>query len=181
MQREHLKNPHTAGPGGCYDASVISISTSRFDKYGHVQEPEEADDGSGRIIIDLLKGAGHNVRSYHLVSDETNTIRQYVNDLINHVDIVVTTGGTGLAPRDVTIEAVEHLVEKEIPGFGELFRLISYEQVGSAAMLTRALGGIVENTILFCLPGSPRAVKLAMEVLIVPELHHIKTHVSGQK
>ena len=116
-----------------------------------------------------------------MVSDETNIIRQCVNDLINQVDIIVTTGGTGLAPRDVTIEAVERLIEKEIPGFGELFRLISYEQVGSAAMLTRALGGIVENTILFCLPGSPRAVKLAMEALIVPELHHIKVHVSGQK
>ncbi len=181
MQRNHLENPHVAGSGRCYDASVLSISTSRFEKYGRVQEPEAADDVSGRIIMDALKDAGHSVRSYHLVSDETNIIRQCVNDLINQVDIIVTTGGTGLAPRDVTIEAVERLIEKEIPGFGELFRLISYEQVGSAAMLTRALGGIVENTILFCLPGSPRAVKLAMEALIVPELHHIKVHVSGQK
>ncbi len=180
MQHDHPNNPH-AGPGGCFDASVISISTSRSEKYVHVHEPEDADDISGRIIIDLLRDAGHNVHSYHLISDEMGAIRQHVNDLINHVDIIITTGGTGLAPRDVTIEAVEQLVEKEIPGFGELFRLISYEQVGSAAMLTRALGGIVETTILFCLPGSPRAVKLAMEELIIPELNHIKVHVSGQK
>ncbi len=181
MQHEHPGGPHTVGLGGSYDASVISISTSRFERYPRVQEPEEVDDESGRIIIDLLKDAGHNVRSYHLISDEMNAIRQHVNNLINQVDVIVTTGGTGLAPRDVTIEAVEHLIEKAIPGFGELFRLVSYEQIGSSAMLTRALGGIVENTILFCLPGSPRAVKLAMEVLIVPELHHIKAHVSGQK
>ncbi len=180
MQHDHLKNPH-AGPGGSYDVSVISISTSRFEKCAPVHKPEDADDVSGRIIIDLLQDAGHNVRSYHLISDEINAIRQHINDLVNHVDIIVTTGGTGLAPRDVTIEAVEHLVEKKIPGFGELFRLISYEQVGSAAMLTRALGGIAENTVLFCLPGSPRAVKLAMEKLIVPELNHIKTHVSGER
>ncbi len=181
MQREHLENPHVADPSRRYDVGVISISTSRFEKYGDIQEPEEADDISGRVIIDHVKNAGHSVRSYTLISDETNTIRQYVNELINRVDFIITTGGTGLAPRDVTIEAIEPLIEKEIPGFGELFRFISYEQVGSAAILTRALGGVVENTILFSLPGSPRAVKLAMEDLIIPELHHIKAHVSGQK
>jgi molybdenum cofactor biosynthesis protein B len=97
---------------------------------------------------------------------------------VNAVDVVITTGGTGLAPRDVTIEAVQPLFQKELPGFGELFRLISYEQIGSSAMLTRASSGLIDNTAIFCLPGSPNAVKLAIEALILPELQHVLLHLS---
>jgi len=180
MQREQSRTPHATDVSRCYAGSVISISTSRFEKYGRVEAPEEAEDASGKIIIDLLTDAGHKLHSYQLVSDEIESIRTCVSDLINQVDVIITTGGTGLAPRDVTIEAIAQLVQKEIPGFGELFRLISYEQIGSSAMLTRAVGGIIENTVIFCLPGSPNAVKLAMSTLVLPELHHIRVHLSGQ-
>jgi molybdenum cofactor biosynthesis protein B len=105
-------------------------------------------------------------------------ITRAVKEQVNDVDVVITTGGTGLAPRDVTIEAVQKLLIKEIPGFGELFRFVSYEKIGSSAMLTRASSGIIDNTVIFCLPGSPNAVKLAMEALILPELQHVLLHVS---
>jgi molybdopterin adenylyltransferase len=178
MQRKQVENPHKVGANKRYEAAVISISTSRFMKYGSVKIPEEAEDISGRIIIDLLEKAGHKLHRYALISDEARSIAQAVKAQVNAVNVVITTGGTGLAPRDVTIEAVQEILQKEIPGFGELFRSISYEQIGSSAMLTRASSGIIENTAIFCLPGSPNAVKLAMEALILPELQHLLLHVS---
>jgi molybdopterin adenylyltransferase len=178
MQRKRARNPHKVGANKSYEAAVISISTSRFVKYGSVKTPEEAEDISGRIIIDLLENAGHKLRLYALISDEGQSITEAIKTVVNDVDVVITTGGTGLAPRDVTIEAVQQMIQKDIPGFGELFRLISYDEVGSSAMLTRASSGIVEKTAIFCLPGSPNAVKLAMEALILPELQHILLHVS---
>jgi molybdenum cofactor biosynthesis protein B len=147
-------------------------------QYGSVKKPEEAEDISSRIIIELLENAGHNLHSYALISDEGQMITRAVKEQVNDVDVVITTGGTGLAPRDVTIEAVQKLLIKEIPGFGELFRFVSYEKIGSSAMLTRASSGIIDNTVIFCLPGSPNAVKLAMEALILPELQHVLLHVS---
>ena len=178
MQRKRARNPHKVGANKSYEAAVISISTSRFMKYGSVKTPEEAEDISGRIIIDLLENAGHKLRLYALISDERRSITEAIKTVVNDVDVVITTGGTGLAPRDVTIEAVKQMIQKDIPGFGELFRLISYDEVGSSAMLTRASSGIMEKTAIFCLPGSPNAVKLAMEALILPELQHILLHVS---
>jgi len=178
MQRKRARNPHKVGANKSYEAAVISISTSRFMKYGSVKTPEEAEDISGRIIIDLLENAGHKLRLYTLISDEGRSITEAVKTVVNDVDVIITTGGTGLAPRDVTIEAVQRMIQKDIPGFGELFRLISYDEVGSSAMLTRASSGIMEKTAIFCLPGSPNAVKLAMEALILPELQHILLHVS---
>ncbi|HXY88741.1 MAG TPA: molybdenum cofactor biosynthesis protein B [Candidatus Acidoferrales bacterium] len=177
MESGELRHSHRADETTSYDCAVISISTSKFEKFGSVKKPEEAQDDSGRIIIELLQDAGHTLRFYYLISDEIPQIRRKVHRLINRVDVIISTGGTGLAPRDVTIEAVQSLIQKEMPGFGELFRGMSYEQVGSAAILTRAIGGIIERTVVFCLPGSPRAVKLAMESLILPELHHILKHV----
>jgi len=177
MESGELRHPHRADETTGYDCAVISISTSRFEKFGNVKTPEEAQDDSGRMIIELLQDAGHTLRFYYLLSDEIPQIRRYMHRLTNRVDVIIATGGTGLAPRDVTIEAVQSLIQKEMPGFGELFRVMSYEQVGSAAMLTRAIGGIIERTVVFCLPGSPKAVKLAMEKFILPELHHILKHV----
>lgn len=177
MQRRRAQNPHKVGVNKSYEAAVISISTSRFMKYGSVKTPEEAEDLSGRIIVDLLENAGHKLCLYVLISDEGRSITEAIKTVVNDVDVVITTGGTGLAPRDVTIEAVRQMIQKDIPGFGELFRLISYDEVGSSAMLTRASGGIMEKTAIFCLPGSPNAVKLAMEALILPELQHILLHV----
>jgi molybdenum cofactor biosynthesis protein B len=178
MQRKQVGNPHKIGANKNYEAAVISISTSRFMQYGSVKKPEEAEDISSRIIIELLENAGHNLHSYALISDEGQMITRAVKEQVNDVDVVITTGGTGLAPRDVTIEAVQKLLIKEIPGFGELFRFVSYEKIGSSAMLTRASSGIIDNTVIFCLPGSPNAVKLAMEALILPELQHVLLHVS---
>ncbi len=180
MRRQRSQTHHKAPVNKRYEVGVISISTSRFAKYGSVKAPEEAEDISGRVIIDLLKSAGHNLQSYALISDEAESIIARLRALLSNTDVIITTGGTGLAPRDVTIEAVQQMLQKEIPGFGELFRSISYEKIGSSAMLTRATSGIIGNTAIFCLPGSPNAVTLAMEALILPELGHILLHASEQ-
>ncbi|MFZ0926706.1 MAG: molybdenum cofactor biosynthesis protein B [Halobacteriota archaeon] len=180
MRRQRSQAHHKPAVNKRFEVGVISISTSRFAKYGSVKAPEEAEDISGRIIIDFLRSAGHKVRSYTLISDEAALITASVRALLSNTDVIITTGGTGLAPRDVTIEAVQQMLQKEIPGFGELFRSISYDEIGSAAMLTRATSGIIGNTAIFCLPGSPDAVTLAMEALIVPELQHILLHASEQ-
>lgn len=180
MPRQRSQAHHKPAVNMPYDVGVISISTSRFAKYGRVKTPEEAEDISGRIIIDFLRSAGHKIHSYMLISDEAAIITASVRSLLSNTDVIITTGGTGLAPRDVTIEAVQQMLQKEIPGFGELFRSISYDEIGSSAMLTRATSGIIGNTAIFCLPGSPNAVTLAMEALIVPELPHILLHASEQ-
>ena len=180
MRRQRSQTYHKAAVNKRYEVGVISISTSRFAKYGSAKTPEEAEDVSGRIIIDLLESAGHKLQSYALISDEAESIIARVRVLISHADVIITTGGTGLAPRDVTIEAVQQMLQKEIPGFGELFRTISYQKIGSSAMLTRATSGIIGNTAIFCLPGSPNAVTLAMEALILPELGHILLHALEQ-
>jgi molybdenum cofactor biosynthesis protein B len=178
MQRKQVDIPHKIGVNKTYEIAIISISTSRFMKYGSVKTPEEAEDKSGRIIIDLFGIAGHKLHSYTLISDEEQAITRAVKEHMNAVNVIITTGGTGLSPRDVTIEAIQQLFQKELPGFGELFRFISYEQIGSSAMLTRASSGIIDSTAIFCLPGSPNAVKLAMEALILPELQHVMLHVA---
>jgi len=175
----HTKRAHTLHAidvGKCYQAAVISISTSRFENFGSAKAPEEAEDVSGKIIIELLIKAGYKLRGYILVSDEGGAITEAILAHINDADVIITTGGTGLAPRDLTIETVQQMIKKEIPGFGELFRHLSYEEIGSSAMLSRASGGIIEKTAVFCLPGSPNAVRLAMEALILPQLPHIMLH-----
>ena len=180
MPRQRSQPHHKPAVNKRFEVGIISISTSRFAKYRSVKAPEEAEDLSGRIIIDFLRSAGHKVHSYTLISDEAALITTSVRALVSSTDVIITTGGTGLAPRDVTIEAVQQMFQKEIPGFGELFRSISYDEIGSPAMLTRATSGIIGNTAIFCLPGSPNAVTLAMEALIVPELQHILLHASEQ-
>ncbi|MGH9361376.1 MAG: MogA/MoaB family molybdenum cofactor biosynthesis protein, partial [Thermoanaerobaculia bacterium] len=132
-------------------------------------------DGGGRAIREAAERAGHRVVETRIVRDEVEAIRGAVRDLLAlpEVDVVVLTGGTGVAPRDVTLEAVAPLLERPLEGFGELFRMLSYEQVGAAAMLSRAAAGIVAGKAVFALPGSPKAVTLAMEKLILPEAGHL--------
>ena len=132
-------------------------------------------DGSGDTIEGLAREAGHEVVDRTLVRDELIVITAAVKRLLAdpNVDLIVTTGGTGVAPRDVTIEAIEPLFERALPGFGELFRALSYREVGSAAMLSRAAAGIVQGKPVFLLPGSPDACRLAMEKLILPETGHL--------
>ncbi|MGH7822258.1 MAG: MogA/MoaB family molybdenum cofactor biosynthesis protein, partial [Candidatus Binatia bacterium] len=135
----------------------------------------EQDDESGRRIRQLLGGSGHEVVSYRIVRDEPALIRDHILLLLTDpkVDAVLMNGGTGIAPRDTTFEAIRSLLQKEIEGFGELFRMLSYEAIGPAAMLSRAVAGISSGKVLISMPGSTAAVELAMEKLVIPELGHM--------
>lgn len=153
---------------------VIIASTSRFQKYGPVARPEDAIDLSGQVILDKIKAAGYE-STYCLLPDGIEPIRNAVQ--ISSADAIVICGGTGLTHLDLTLEAVEPLFEKEIPGFGEIFRLKSLDEVGTRAILTRASAGVYRGKPIFCLPGSPNAAKLGME-LILAEIGHILKHIS---
>lgn len=160
--------------------AILSISTSRYEKYGNVDRPERAEDVSGKLIWGMIQVQGSEVVHYELISDSIERIKEaFKRSLYSEADVIITTGGTGLSPTDVTIEAVMPYFEKEIPGFGELFRLKSIEQVGKSVMLTRAVAGVARKKVIFCLPGSPNAVKLALEI-ILPEVGHIIKHARGE-
>jgi molybdopterin adenylyltransferase len=130
-------------------------------------------DESGRVIKEVLESAGHTVVHYEVLPDSPERIRQAATDNLATGDGLIFNGGTGIAPRDSTIEALRPMLSKELEGFGELFRMLSYQEVGSAAMLSRALAGISHGKIIVALPGSPAACRLAMEKLLVPELGHM--------
>jgi molybdenum cofactor biosynthesis protein B len=130
-------------------------------------------DESGRLIRDLLIAAGHRVEYYEVLPDDPSRIRQALLDNLRNLDAIVVNGGTGIAARDSTIEVVRTLLDKELEGFGALFRYLSYQEIGSAAMLSRALAGVVAGKIVAVLPGSPDACRLAMEKLLIPELGHM--------
>ncbi len=154
---------------------VVTCSTSKYEdrKLG-----KSIEDLSGDIIETLMKEAGHEISERILISDNEAMIKQIVRDasISSNVDCVIITGGTGIAPKDVTVEAVKQLLEKELPGFGELFRKISYDSIGSAALMSRALAGIIRGKAIFCLPGSPDGVEKALKNLIIPEIGHIVKH-----
>ena len=132
-------------------------------------------DTGGRAIRDLLEEAGHTVTGHASVRDEpahvTATVRQQLD--AGGARVILTTGGTGITSRDGTFEAIDGLLEKRLDGFGELFRMLSFEEIGAAAMLSRATAGTSSRTAIFVLPGSENAVRLAMTKLIVPELGHV--------
>jgi molybdopterin adenylyltransferase len=133
-------------------------------------------DKSGKLMVQLLQEAGHEVVDYEIVKDEKMAIHEAVLTGCNNenIDAVLTNGGTGIAKKDVTIETVKEIIEKEIVGFGELFRMLSYtEDIGSSAILSRAIAGVAKDTAIFSIPGSTGAVKLAMTKLILPELGHV--------
>lgn len=153
---------------------VVVVSTSRHTRFGDVAGPEEAEDLSGRAICDRLSACGRDF-TYRLVPDGVEPVREAI--LHSKADAVVLCGGTGLAPKDLTIEAAEPLFEKAIPGFGEVFRQRSLEEVGTRAILTRASAGIVGGVPVFCLPGSPPAARLGID-LILAEIDHILHHIS---
>ena len=132
-----------------------------------------ADDVSGRALREGLEAAGHPVVGQTVVRDEPEQIRAAVEQgLAGGARAVLVTGGTGITKRDQTVEAIRPLLDKEIPGFGELFRMLSFQEIGSAAWLSRALAGTVRGALVFVLPGSPNAVRLALDRLILPELGH---------
>ena len=132
-----------------------------------------ADDKSGALIRELFEAAGHRVEHYEVLPDEPKRIVAAIEAKLDKLDAIVITGGTGIARRDLTVEAVRPLLAKELEGFGELFRMLSFQEVGSAAMLSRALAGVRDRTFIAVLPGSTGAVRLAMEKLILPELGHV--------
>lgn len=145
---------------------VITVSDTR----------DKETDKSGKLIIDFLEEAGHVIVDYVIVKDEAEALRSEVLKGCEDpkIEAVLTNGGTGIALRDITIETVKALFDKEIDGFGEIFRMLSYqEDIGSSAIMSRAVAGVVNNKVVFSTPGSSGAVKLAMNKLILPELGHI--------
>ncbi|MBA5869563.1 MAG: molybdenum cofactor biosynthesis protein [Nitrospira sp. CR2.1] len=132
-------------------------------------------DTSGQLIQKLLKENGHTIATYHLVKDEPDQIKARISDGVanDSVQAIIINGGTGISRRDSTFEAVDGLLEKRLDGFGEVFRFLTYQEIGSPAIMSRATAGIIKGRILFSTPGSENAVRLAMEQLILPELGHL--------
>lgn len=157
---EHRRDAPRSVP--CF---VLTVSDTRT--------PET--DTGGRAIVDLLVEAGHSVLAHQIVRDDPADVARLVGDAIarGEARAILTTGGTGIASRDTTLEAIAALFDKRIDGFGELFRALSFEDIGPAAMLSRAAAGTVRRTAIFLLPGSEAAVRLALTRLILPELGHI--------
>lgn len=153
--------------------AVITLSDTRT----------EETDTSGKRIKDLLAEQGQPVVAYRILKDEPEQITAVVQALLaqSEVDAIITTGGTGIAPRDTTFEAIQGLLEKEISGFGEMFRMLSYADIGAAAMLTRATAGVANGKVIISLPGSTGAVELGMTKLVLPELGHMMFLLRGER
>jgi molybdopterin adenylyltransferase len=159
----HAVDDHRAHAPAHVSAFVVTCSDSRG----------AAQDDSGRIARELLEGAGHLLSGARVIPDDAEAIRGALADaLAAGARAVIFNGGTGLSRRDVTVETLEPLFERRLPGFGELFRALSFREVGSAAWLSRATAGTYKGMLVFALPGSPHAVRLALEALILPELGH---------
>ncbi len=157
-------NEHRAQAPDSVRVAIIVVSDTRT---------LETDKG-GLLIEELLESAGHEVALRQIVRDEIEAIKGSANDAIqSDAEAVILTGGSGIGPRDVTPEAVRPMLTRELPGFGEVFRVLSFEEVGAATMLSRAFAGVVGRTLVFVLPGSTNAVRLALEKLIVPEIAHL--------
>ena len=133
----------------------------------------ESTDTSGDAIAQALTGAGHDVVDRRIVRDDPDAVRGVVRAAAANVPLIVTTGGTGITSRDSTYEAIVRLLDKRLDGFGELFRMLSYQEIGAAAMMSRAVAGLHKGVAVFATPGSTAAVKLALEKLIIPELGHL--------
>lgn len=140
----------------------------------------ERENETGRIAVDLIEGEGHSVASHTLVPNNEERIRSEVERLLydDSVAVIVTSGGTGIGAKDRTVKAVAPLLEKEMPGFGELFRRISYDEVGGAAIMSRATAGVARGKLVFCLPGSRNAMKVALIKIILPNVGHMQWELS---
>lgn len=145
--------------------AVVTLSDTRT----------ESTDHSGNRVREMLLCDGHTVAHYQLIPDDPAALNPLLRSLIARPDIdaVLTTGGTGISRRDATVPLIEGLLDQRLPGFGELFRMLSWEQIGSGAMLSRAAGGIAQGKLVFAMPGSTKAVELAMTRLILPEIRHL--------
>jgi molybdenum cofactor biosynthesis protein B len=161
--QEHRERANDA-TGPAMRCGIITISDTRTTRT----------DTSGAAIRAALTQAGHDVVKYELARDEPDHIVTLVQAAeLAGCQVIITSGGTGIARRDTTIEALDKLLDKRLPGFGELFRMLSYQDIGAAAMLSRATAGVYKQSLIFCLPGSTGAVTLALQKLILPELPHL--------
>jgi molybdenum cofactor biosynthesis protein B len=146
------------------NCAILTISDTR------TQNTDE----TGKLIMQKLQACGHEVKFYEILSDSLPLIASVLKHLImGNVDVIITNGGTGVSKRDVTYEAVQKVLTKEITGFGELFRMLSYQEIGSSAMMSRAIAGVAKGTVIISIPGSIYAAELAMDKLILPELGHL--------
>jgi molybdenum cofactor biosynthesis protein B len=163
--RSVSEREHKASAPSIVRCFVITVSDTRTTD----------NDVSGDTIVDLLESAGHIVSGRTIVKDDPEAVRGTITRQIANPDVqvIITTGGTGITSRDSTFEAIAGLLQKRLDGFGELFRMLSYEQIGPAAMMSRACAGLVAGRIVVSLPGSEAAVRLALEKLVVPELGHL--------
>jgi molybdopterin adenylyltransferase len=167
---------HKAKAAKILNFAVYVCSTSRFKL---IEQGEKVvNDVGGDLIVELLKSSGQNVLFKKIIADDKAMISEAVHQILNlpDLDAAIFSGGTGITPTDITIETVSPFFEKTLPGFGEFFRRISFDRVGSAAILSRAVAGVVKGKALFCIPGSPDAVRVAAEMLILPEASHIVKH-----
>jgi molybdenum cofactor biosynthesis protein B len=157
---------------------IITCSTSRFQSRC---SGKEAPDPSGDLIEAKMREFGHRVIGRSLIPDDPRIIRATILEALRNpdVDSIIITGGTGISKDDVVIEVAEGIFDKRLPGFGEIFRRISYDEIGSSAVLSRATAGVAWGKPIFCLPGSPDAVRRSLEKIILPELPHILKHVKG--
>lgn len=159
------KTPHPDLDFIKINCAILTISDSRTHET----------DKSGQIIQELLTNSGYEVIAYQIIKDEPKQIEAKVKELLlnSQLDTLILNGGTGISTRDNTYDVIESLLDKVLPGFGELFRFLSYQEIGSRAMASRAIAGICQQKIIFSLPGSTNAVKLALDKLILPELNHL--------
>jgi len=150
---------------------VITLSDSKSED----KKEGKSTDTSGKYLVNSLNKK-YQVDSYIIIPDEKNELLNSIENMINkNIDMIFTTGGTGIGTRDITIETIEPLFEKQLDGFGEIFRAKSYDELGSGAILSRATAGVYKNTLIFSMPGSPNAVKLGISI-IIDELSHLKKH-----
>ena len=150
--------------------AVVTISDSRT----------EQDDESGKLLKQRLNDSGHRVISYSIIKDDADAIGQKIKELLaqQELQVIITSGGTGVGRRDVTVETVSPVLDKTLDGFGELFRSLSYKEIGTASIMSRAVAGVSGGKVIICIPGSQGAVRLAMDQIILPEIGHMVREVT---
>jgi molybdopterin adenylyltransferase len=168
---DRSSQPHPTSSQIAIDCAVITISDTRT----------PSTDTSGELVQQLLKSVGHKIGRYQIIPDESTQIRaelEFIARISPPIQVIIFTGGTGISRRDTTYEAIADALTKTLPGFGEIFRLLSYQEIGSRAIASRAIAGTYQHLIVFSLPGSRGAVQLGMEKLILPELIHLVTQLA---
>ena len=171
MEKQQHSHSHPHSRSIVVDCAIVTISDTRNFENDH----------SGAVIKSKLTSANHNISSYTIIPDDPQKIEDTIETLANDnsIQAIITTGGTGLSPRDNTPDVLPRMLQKELTGFGEIFRFLSYQEIGSKAIASRAIAGVYERTIIFALPGSKNAVTLALDKLILPEISHLVTVMKG--